>query len=332
MSTVEKRVQRDLAEVAAIEEAMKAQASGGSTPEAQSTEVTADPTKGAAEPANTDETAPVAKPAASEQASSPVKDETDKDADYWKSRFHTVQGLLNSQSSQIKESAARIKALTEEIEALKKAASEKPAPAEVSAISDKDKEEFGEELIDLQRRVVNEAVAPLQKKIAQLEEENSTLKGQVGQTGSQIASMTFEGRLNALVPDFEDINSDPSWIKWLDEVDPMLGAPRRSAAQDAFERGDADAVARFVGVWKSSNKKAETEKPKDTLQTQVTPARGAATGQQPAETAKVYTEKEADSLWEKVRDLNRRGKNEEANKLEAELTDAYVQGRIVVRA
>ena len=43
---------------------------------------------------------------------------------------------------------------------------------------------------------------------------------------------------------------------------------------------------------------------------------------------KVYSEKELNNAWSKVRTLNSQGKYDDAEKLEAELTVAYMEGRV----
>jgi curved DNA-binding protein CbpA len=43
---------------------------------------------------------------------------------------------------------------------------------------------------------------------------------------------------------------------------------------------------------------------------------------------KVYSEKEINRAWDRIRNLNTKGQYDEAAKLEAELTAAYIEGRV----
>jgi hypothetical protein len=43
---------------------------------------------------------------------------------------------------------------------------------------------------------------------------------------------------------------------------------------------------------------------------------------------KIYSEREIAGAWTRVRNLNTKGQFEEASKLEAEITSAYLEGRV----
>jgi hypothetical protein len=65
------------------------------------------------------------------------------------------------------------------------------------------------------------------------------------------------------------------------------------------------------------------------LEKQVTPNRSANTSDtKSAAGSKIYSSKQMDNAWAKTRTLNTSGKYSEAAKLEAELTAAYMEGRV----
>ena len=142
----------------------------------------------------------------------------------------------------------------------------------------------------------------------------------------------FSQRLAQLVPDFAEVDRDERWMKWLSEHDPMLRGPRRSQAQAAFDAGDAEAVAHYVGLWRETlAEPTEPEKPvvQAELEKQVAPTRSANSVKQPTnQNSKTYSAREMDAAWNKVSLMMRRGKHEEAAKLEAELSAAYIEGRV----
>jgi hypothetical protein len=88
-----------------------------------------------------------------------------------------------------------------------------------------------------------------------------------------------------------------------------------------------------VKLWKESlgpdvpqerqNRQAELEK-------QVAPNRSAnsATTKSVGKDAKFYSEREISAAWNKIRTLNTRHKYDEATKLEADITTAYLEGRV----
>lgn len=316
------QVRQQMEEIEAIEAAIKAEQAGVTTPAVQT-----EPDSVAAVPEITTPE-PVTKATVEPPPAAPV-DQADS-AETWRNRYLTLQGMQKAEAKTLRELRQQFDQLQAELVAAKEV--QKAAVPPESLVTDKDESEFGKDLIDLQRRVVREMVTPLQTEMDTLKKENDSLRAQLGQTGTKVAEMSFEQRLATKVPDFDAVNTDPRWVTWLDEHDPILRGPRRIAAQSAFERGDVDAVSDYVTLWRSSiaTPAAPVANPKaDELQTQVAPVRSAASAApQDKPGDKVYTADEADAVWTKITVLNRGGKYEEANKLETELTAAYNTGRV----
>jgi hypothetical protein len=112
----------------------------------------------------------------------------------------------------------------------------------------------------------------------------------------------------------------------------MTRGPRRDQAQAAFNSGDAEAVAHYVSLFRGSvepvaNGKSDRQ---TELEKQVTPNRSASTvaTKSTGNSTKVYSERELNNAWTKIRTLNTQGKYSDAEKLEAELTVAYMEGRV----
>jgi hypothetical protein len=72
---------------------------------------------------------------------------------------------------------------------------------------------------------------------------------------------------------------------------------------------------------KRDNRQAELEK-------QVSPTRSVSTQRTDRGNKKVYSEREITNSWNKIRSLNTKGQFDEASKLEAEITSAYLEGRV----
>jgi len=257
-------------------------------------------------------------------------------ADDFEQRYRTLQGKYDAEVPRLHQ---QVRDLTDQLNTLSNKVN-KPQPEQptkpkekVSYVTDADREEFGEELIDVQRRVAREVSQEYADQLAAQNKVIEELRSKIDNTGNQIGEMTFAQRLNRAVPDFEQVDQDPRWIAWLNEHDPMLRAPRRTQAVAAFEAGDADAVADYVAMFKASI--AETPEPKtDTrqkeLEKQVAPNRSANTArtQSSGKDAKMYSAREVENAWTKIRTLNTRGSVDEAAKLEAEITAAYLEGRV----
>jgi len=259
---------------------------------------------------------------------------TDVEEDF-KQKYSSLLGKYDAEVPRLHQ---QVRQLTEEMEALRqKEAAKEIEPTKpkekVSLVTDADRAEFGEELLDVQRRVAQEVSQEYEDRFDRQEAVIKALQDKVAETGNQVGEVGFSQKLAQLVPDFPSIDKDERWFAWLNEHDPMLRGPRRVQAQAAFDADDADAIAHYVGLWKATLEAPEaTGKPvrQTELEKQVAPNRSANSvrTQSATQNTKQYSPREVDAAWTKVRVLNTNGKYGEAEKLEAELTSAYLEGRV----
>ena len=281
-------------------------------------------------------------PAETKQATKPVEvkpadtSPTDVEDETFAQKYKTLQGKYDAEVPRLHQ---QIRDLTSKLNALEKAQLEKPsAPTKskekVSYVTDADRAEFGEELIDVQRRVAKEVAQDYEDRFEQQEAIIAELQKQLKQTGNQVGQMSFGQRLRQLVPDFEQVDNDGRWVAWLNEVDPILRDQRRVLAQAAFDKGDAEAVAHYVKLFKLTIAEPEADIQvkavrQTELEKQVSPSRSATSASTPTDRkARVYSQREIDNGWNKIRMLTKKGSYTEAEKLEAEITAAYLEGRV----
>lgn len=323
-----KQVQAQLAEVEELEKSLTARKEKPEDAKKASTENQADTEVEATDP----KTEAVANPDTAKPADTVP---TDVEEETFAQKYKTLQGKYDAEVPRLHQQIRDLNAKLQELEkAQKKPESEPTKPKEkVSYVTDADRAEFGEELIDVQRRVAREVAEEYQEQIAAQAKVIKELEAKIANTGSQIGQMSFAQRLTQLVPDFEQVDRDERWVAWLNEHDPMLRAPRRTQAKAAFDAGDADAVAHYVNLWKASI--ADTQEPvkarrQSELEKQVAPNRSANSvkTQSVGRDAKTYSAREVEAAWTKIRTLNTRGMYDEAAKLEAEVTAAYLEGRV----
>ena len=259
---------------------------------------------------------------------------TDVEDDF-KQKYSTLRGKYDAEVPRLHQ---QVRDLSGELEQIRKdltADKVEPTPPKekVSLVTDADRAEFGEELLDVQRRVAEEVSQQYEDRLTKQDAVITSLQDKIANTGNQVGEMDFNQRLRSLVPEFSEIDNDERWVAWLNEHDPMLRGPRRVQAQLAFDKGDADAIAHYVGLWKATfAAPSEPVKPPNQaeLEKQVAPNRSAnsVSTKSVGQTSKVYSTREVDAAWTKVRTLNTTGKYEAAEKLEAELTVAYMEGRV----
>jgi hypothetical protein len=276
---------------------------------------------------------PIEEPVAVE--ATPADDSIEEVSESFKQKYATLRGKYDAEvprlHQQVKELTDQMNAIREEAQAAKKAEAEKPKE-KVSYVTDADREEYGDDLIDFQRRVAKEVSQDYEERFEQQSRVIQDLQSKISNTDNQVGEVGFTQKLNALVPGFDQLDNDERWVAWLNEIDPMTRGPRRDQAQAAFNSGDAEAVAHYVSLFRGSvepvaNGKSDRQ---TELEKQVTPSRSASTvaSKSSNNSSKVYSEKELDRGWTKIRDLNSQGKYDDAEKLEAELTVAYMEGRV----
>ena len=328
-----KQVQQQLDEVEELEKQLEAQ---GEETKAK-TEVKKKKTSKKAKAKDTEvevtDDEPIEEPVAVE--ATPADDSIEEVSESFKQKYATLRGKYDAEvprlHQQVKELTDQMNAIREEAQAAKKAEAEKPKE-KVSYVTDADREEYGDDLIDFQRRVAKEVSQDYEERFEQQSRVIQDLQSKISNTDNQVGEVGFTQKLNALVPGFDQLDSDERWVAWLNEIDPMTRGPRRDQAQAAFNSGDAEAVAHYVSLFRGrvepvANGKSDRQ---TELEKQVTPSRSASTvaSKSSNNSSKVYSEKELDRGWTKIRDLNSQGKYDDAEKLEAELTVAYMEGRV----
>lgn len=247
----------------------------------------------------------------------------------WQQKYKTLKGMYDAEVPRLH---AQVKELTAQMARLQSTV-EKPTTKEpdkpTKLVTDADVQTFGEDLIEVQRKVAREVAMEFRAEIDALKADNEKLREQLNTTGSKVVEASFEQRLHRLVPDFDAVNVDPKWVEWLNEYDPILRGPRKLVAQDAFNRGDADAVADYVSMFKKAHAPVEPARSKtEEIERQIQPRRTATGTGQPAPKGKTYTTKDVERMFKQAADLGARGKLDEARKLEAEIDAAYMDGRV----
>jgi hypothetical protein len=249
----------------------------------------------------------------------------------WQSRYIALKGKYDAEvprlHADVREFKGQLDSLRKVVET-KPVETKKPAVAE-KLVTDADVQAFGEDLIEVQRKVAREVAAEFRSELDAMRVENEQLREQLATTGTQVSEASFEQRLYRMVPDFQEVNADSRWVDWLNEVDPLLRAPRKSVAQDAFNRGDAEAVAHYIGMFKSNLSPAVQNNDKAAeLEKQIQPKRSATNSANVSQQAQTYTDAQIHQMFLKSADYSAKGRIEEATKLEAEIDAAYREGRV----
>lgn len=189
----------------------------------------------------------------------------------WEQKYKVLQGKYNAEvprlQKQTSEQGEAIRQLREQLTATQnllaslgeqRAAApvaqptQATPPARPSLIKDEERREFGDDLIDVMRRVAREEnagllpeidrrVAPVARTVQQVVQATE----QAGVRQAQSDRQTVLALLGSEVPNWLDLNADAGFLEWLDQKDPYAGAQRGELLKQAFEAHDGPRVVAF---------------------------------------------------------------------------------------
>ena len=338
-----KAVQKHAEDLEQLEQQLQAPAEGD-TPDGQTGDV------GESNASVGESDVPRDEPSGGETATQPETDaqgdteSSNDDESKWEHKYRRLQGKYDAEVPRLHSEVRELKQMLQQIQAEKAQAQQAQSQSDAEQseqksrdplVTDKDVEAFGDDLIDLQRRVAKEVAGEFQQELGKLRHENEQLRQQMTQT----QGATFETRLVQAIPDFQQINTDPRWVAWLDEFDPMIQGPRRAVAEAAYHRGDVEAVKAYVDLFKQTVEEPKPAQPKSEvkpdrqaeLQRQVQPTKSSAPAPNPNAGGRVISSQEFERGMNRAAKLMREGRFDEAAALESEMSTAVAEGRVAVQ-
>lgn len=257
-------------------------------------------------------------------------------AENWEHKFKTLQGIFNSEmpklQQQNKELNSRLQDALDRMEklAVRQEHQEQQAQQK-SKVDPKDVDDFGQDLVDMVQRVAQASLAGVAAKVdgvvsgfeSRLKSLEDAIQGTT-KAVAQTAEQAFFDRLTKLVPDWEAVNKDQAFLSWLGTVDPVYGAPRQAALDNAQRSGSAERVAAVFNAFKSTQPQPAK---KDALEKQVSP-KAAASAPVTPQGKPVLTQKQVSDFYNDVGKGKYRGRDAEMQRLEAIINEAIAEGRI----
>lgn len=267
----------------------------------------------AGDPKPTDETPPASTPPANSDGSPPS---TPAPGDDWEHRFKVLQGKYNSEVPRF---AEQVKELTKRLDGLEQENAQLKAKPPEPLVSQQEVDEYGEGLIDVARRIAREELAAKQAEIDALKRQITD----IGEATTKTVSNDFFRSLTALVPEWEALNVDPNFIKWLEEVDELTGQTKQVLLSQAEQTRDASRVAKFFTSYKKATS-SWAANANASLESQVVPPTNKAPDTPPSK--KVWTRGEISEFYSRMR----KGEVSDADAIaiEADITAASIEGRI----
>lgn len=264
--------------------------------------------------------------------------EPQQDAEYWRQRFKTLEGVERTETIQLRRQLQETQAqLNQLVQRFQQPTPQPSEPQPDPLITPKDEEAFGADLIDAMRRSAREVIRTesrdLLKRLATLEQALGRVApqvervAQVEQQVAQTREQTFWGELSRAVPDWQAVNDDPKWHAWLDEVEPLTGVTRQALLNDAQQKLDHRRVATMFTLFKQTlpAPAAQPSGPNPELARQVAPSKSSTATPTPSQ-PKVFTSREY-QYWTDPRRAHDTDKVALSKMLD-QLERAEVEGRI----
>lgn len=254
--------------------------------------------------------------------------------DEYRKKYEVLQGKYNAEvprlHEQLREATAQIQQALAELNALKSAPPpQPPAPPQ----PDNDAEVFGEDIVEaIDRRAEQRARKLVEAELAKVNSYVKSLEDRLSGVSTQVtltAQDRFLKTLGENVPDYEQLNTDPGFLGWLGEVDPVYGLPRQEALNAAAKNLDAARVSTIFLAYKQLTGKqveqAAAQSTRQELERQVAPPT-ARTAPPQAPAGRVWTAAEYQAALD-PRNIAKLGR-EAADRLFSEAEQALAEGRV----
>lgn len=241
-------------------------------------------------------------------------------------KYRALQGMHRGYRTKIDQLQGDVQTLQAQLQSAAKSAAPEPEKLDTA----KDAEVFGADLVDMVKRVTQSMFGEIARqfgdRLAAIEQRLEGTSNSVAQTAQEV----FLSRLAAQVPNFDEVNKSQGFLTWLAEVDPVYGAPRQDALTAAGNALDADRVAVIFKAYLATltPPTQAPAAPAEALNRQVAPRPGAS-APQAAPAKRAVSAASIEQFYNDVRRGAYRGREAEAQAIEAQINAALAEGRVV---
>jgi hypothetical protein len=266
-------------------------------------------------------------------------------------KWRTQQGIVAALNTKLAQADQRIQSMEQVIAMMQQAPQQAPqqVPMQEYLITDKDKEDFGEDMVDLALRAARQENTELRSELGgmygmvnQLREQLFALQQQVVPTVQRVAqnqqrsaNQEFMAALTEQVPNWEQVNGNARFHEWLLSPDPMTGIIRQVYLEEAHKSLDLPrVVAVFRAFLGGSATGAQTQvsggrkAPSGDLQSQIAPGRSLSSPAPSANEARRWSRAEIQKLYDDKLRGRYVGKEADFTALERDIFAAQSEGRV----
>lgn len=195
-------------------------------------------------------------------------------------------------------------------------------------ITQEDIDMIGPEAIDIikktNKKATEAALSPLKEEIAKLKMKELESIKRASEERRKAEYGRFTADLGRLVPDYQALNIDSGFEKYMMDTDEATGERRLDVFRRAEDYLDAERVADFFNDYKASMPRSK----KEMLEDKLTPNSNSSSSAPINSKRDTFTIKEVDKFFDDVNKGLYKNKRKEADEIEAKITRAYIDGNI----
>lgn len=268
-------------------------------------------------------------PEATEQVTQEQKPTTTTETvEDWEKRYKNLRASrdenLYKTKSQLAAALETIGTLQAQIAKLQ-AAQPKVDPL-AGVFTQEDAETLGEATVEALRKATRKATesatAPLQAELEEERKRRAEMDKRLAEQTKRDAYDIFLRRISTAVPNWEAINFDPEFEKFMNEPD-YDGTLRKDYFLQAEAQGNAALVIRYMKEFEGTVPK------KDKLASKVTPVGGETAGNTTEQKQEVISRDYINKFYDDLSKGRYRGRASEADAIEARIDKAVMEGRVV---
>jgi len=237
-------------------------------------------------------------------------------------RYRTLQGMIRQKDDENQ----RLNTLLAQMQQAPEPAAEQPTQEPQNSVEARDREDFGDDLVDMVQRIVQREVGDFGNRIAQLESVSRETHASTTETRKE----RFESRLTERVPNWRDLDQDPLFTQWLNS-----STTRVEIARTAMQKFDASAIAELFEMYLavagqptggSTDSPAEAPAPSASrsLEEKVAPSKGRTSTPSSSTEKKMWTRTEIAQVFSNRRSYSQK----EFDELQRDIFAAQKEGRV----
>ncbi|WP_454627775.1 hypothetical protein [Bradyrhizobium cenepequi] len=260
----------------------------------------------------------------------------------WEHAYKSMKGRYESSQNNVRELSDRVQHLTNLVETMQAAPAPAATPPELapaSLLTPEETNEYGAEFLSV---VGKKALEQLSPELQALKKDLEGMKAQLGnsaKTSAENARNAMNKALDEKLPMWRQVNVAPEFHAWLALPDLFSGAIRMSLLKTAYEQNDTPRVLAFFNGFlaqEAASDPASAEPApvapvadKIPLETFAAPGRAKTAAAPPAPTEKpTFTRAQVATFFTDVAAGKYRGRDEEKNRIDAQIVEAGREGRI----